>query len=196
MKRSVSTRLKKEGPNPSIELMALNNFKDLAEKCAKLGPKTFSLVTTDVVLDTVSKAKEEGYELHEKVRNNILMRHVNTLVSDKKFQTLVRIISPWESSEFDPAFPKLSGVSEVPSVRLTTFKSVLFEQVLLPLIRRGQEQADEIVLIVRECMEMDRQIDYVTLDAAGAVAMYEGTTIFQALEALATNGVYPAAEDT
>eukprot|EP00971_Amphidinium_carterae_P307174 6104701-Amphidinium_carterae.1 len=117
------------------------------------------------------------------------MREVNKLIADKEFRYLVQIISPWEATQFDQTLPKLSGVSETASVRLTTWKAVLFEQVLLPMLLRGEEQLSSVMLMTSECLTMIQAIDLVNLDTAGAVAMDEAAAIFEGIQALGTNAI-------
>eukprot|EP00971_Amphidinium_carterae_P352857 6492754-Amphidinium_carterae.3 len=189
LKRSVSTRLKKEGVNPSLEAIHLNAFKDLAVACAKLSPKTFGIVTGEEVQTTVSKVIEEGYTLPYKLKFNILMREVNRLIPERRFKSLVQIISPWAATKFDHTAPMLSGVSETASVRLTTWKAVLFEQVLLPMLLKGEDQLSAVLLVTNECLAMIHAIDMIDLDTAAAVAIDEAKTIFDGILALGTNAI-------
>ena len=195
LKRSVGSRVKKEGANLSVETIALVNFKNLAVAASSLGPKQFHTISSKDVLDTVAKVREEGYELPYKLKFNILMREVNKIAGEKKYSELVHIISPWASTKFEHTNPQLSGVSESASVRLTTFKAVLFEQLLLPMLMRGEEQADAVQVVASECLNMTKGIDFVSLDAAGAVAMDEVVAIFEGLQALGTSVVDPKFQD-
>eukprot|EP00971_Amphidinium_carterae_P077905 1541196-Amphidinium_carterae.1 len=106
------------------------------------------------------------------------MREVNKLIADKEFRYLVQIIQP-----------KLSGVSETASVRLTTWKAVLFELVLLPRLLREKEQLSSVLLVASECFTMIQAIDLVSLDTSEAVAMDEAAAIFEGIQALGTNAI-------
>eukprot|EP00971_Amphidinium_carterae_P109931 2177790-Amphidinium_carterae.1 len=188
-KRSVDTRLARDKDKPSIETMALNNFKALATACANLAPKTFHTVSSPLVLETVEKVMEEGYEMPYKLKFNMLMREVKRIADEKDYSVLVSVISPWSSEEFSPSNPKLSGVAESAQVRLATFKSVLFEQTLVPMLQQGEKGVQAILALAAEILKKNESVGYINLDDNEAVAMDECDAIFNALKALATNTV-------
>ena len=185
-KRSVGSRTKKEAANPSIEVLAMNSFKNLAVACSSLNPKNFHTMQTKEALDIVSKVVDEGYERPYRLKFNILMREVSKKLADKEYTAIVQLISPWESMPFDHTAPKLSGVAESASARLATFKAVLFEQVLIPMLMRGEDQAQAVLAVAHDCLQMSYQIDFVNLDSASAVAMDEVNAVFEGLKALGT----------
>eukprot|EP00971_Amphidinium_carterae_P322032 6401313-Amphidinium_carterae.1 len=188
-KRSVDTRLARDKDKPTIETMALNNFKTLATACANLGPKSFHTVPSPIVLETVEKVIDEGFELPYKLKFNILMREVKRIAAEKQYSVLVSVISPWSSEEFKPSHPKLAGVAESAQVRLATYKSVLFEQTLVPMLQEGEKSVEAILSLATECLKLNESVGFLNLDDHQALAMDEADAIFNGLTALATNTV-------
>eukprot|EP00971_Amphidinium_carterae_P350966 6491831-Amphidinium_carterae.2 len=180
-KRSVAAKVKKEGEDAGVDTLQLQVFKDLCVSCSLLGPLTFAEQSTENVHKTVSRALEEGVTLPYKLKFNILMREVNRLVKSQNHMALIGILSPWQSERFDYMHPKVSGLSETASVRLTTWRTCVFDKVLCPLLQKGEAELKTVLCICSVCIKLGEEVDPVNLDTATALALDEINCICLAL---------------
>eukprot|EP00971_Amphidinium_carterae_P327481 6458877-Amphidinium_carterae.3 len=188
-KRSVAARIKKEGEDAGVDTLQLQAFKDLCVASAMLAPATFAEQLTEDVHKTVNRALEEGVILPYKVKFNMLMREVNRLVKSQQYMALIPILSPWQCEPFDYKQPKVSGLSEAAGVRLTTWRTCVFEKVLCPLVRKGETELKTVLAICDVCMKLGEEVDPVNLDTAAALGLDEINCICLALLGAGSNTV-------
>ena len=115
---------------------------------------------------------------------NILMRQVNTMVAERRFQDLVAIISPWHSGLFDWRAPTVGSLADEESKKLAIYRKVVFENVLCKLVLKGEEQADMVQDLCHRLLAIGQSVDRVMLSAAAATTLSESETTWHCLTAL------------
>eukprot|EP00971_Amphidinium_carterae_P351806 6492286-Amphidinium_carterae.2 len=186
LKRSLKSKPRREDGNESMETLNLATYKNICEKHAKAGPENFNLQSDNDIKEVLQIVRDESLELPYKFKYNLLMRQARAWVNEKEFTKLMLTLNPWRYDHFNPEHPSLAGLSENSGVRLATFRAIVFEAAIGPLVLKGEEQASIVLHICKAILSDAEFVDQFELDSATAVGFDETVCICQALQCLIT----------
>eukprot|EP00971_Amphidinium_carterae_P335546 6471461-Amphidinium_carterae.5 len=175
-----------------MEGLQLKHFHGLCVACSKLAPKAFKDCPEDQLQKTLTLLEKEAYTMPTEFKENLFHRYFNMLHTERRYQTLLEFIEPWQEKPWSNLAPMLGGLFDVPAKRMTQYKKCLFTKVLGNLIMKGGEQSKVVLHICQMCIQMAARVDTVMLDDIGAVTYDEGQCIWQALVCIITDTLDPA----
>ena len=193
LQRAVQRRLAKE--STQVQGTLLNQYLKLVLQAKAVSPAYFSSCTTEDLHKVCQTLDSERVPFPPKFMLNILMRQVNTLVSEHRFEELVAIISPWETGLFDWKHPTLGCLADDELKKISIYRKIVFESVLCKLILRGEEQAGQVAKLCQKLLVIGSKVDRVMLEAPSAATLSESETAWHCLAALLSDAVNPDLEE-
>ena len=193
LQRAVGRRLAKE--ETQVEGLMLNQFLKIVQQAKLVSPGHFPSCSTEDLHKICASLGSEKIAFPPKFMLNILMRHVNTLVSEHRFQELVPINSPWHSGAFRWQLPILGALAGDEAKKMGIYRKVLFEGVLCKQILRGEEAGGVLQTLCGQLLDIGNEVDRIMLDAAAAATLSESEAAWHCLTALLSDDVEMARED-
>eukprot|EP00971_Amphidinium_carterae_P296705 5894053-Amphidinium_carterae.4 len=176
-----------EGSENKLESALLKNFFKLVQVCQKVSTADLQKTSEDDLNNWLQALRNEGQALPYTIQSQLLYRRSMQLLAEKKYPQLLTCINAFtETTTFDPFCPCLSGVeSSNVEQRLSTFREMVVEKLLLSLIKKGAAGASEVCTVAKLVMGLLAQVDLVALDDAAHKEYREQRVVWRTLIALA-----------
>eukprot|EP00959_Pyramimonas_sp_CCMP1952_P099622 2082738-Pyramimonas_sp.AAC.1 len=183
----------------SMEVALLSNVIKLAESAENLTPDRIKSTPLSELQPHIDKMIQENVMWPEAVQTALVTKRLQGAIGSKNWSSVVDICTPWRSdaqtAAFDPNDPRVATCGEKLVSKVQLFNNVVFEKVLIPLIRGGPDSVDEVVGLATHCCEAYRDVDLLEADNVIAAALDEWYTIWHSLIAMGSKGLHSESKD-
>eukprot|EP00971_Amphidinium_carterae_P349599 6491100-Amphidinium_carterae.3 len=180
LRRASERKLAKSQTRADGQLLAA--FLALVTKAHTLSPNKLVSADESEIGTTLDKLKSEGVVPPESLKYALVVKRVTRLVQEGKYKEMVQAASPFTDVEWDHAYPALAALER--TKRISTWKKLLFQDTLSPLISSGESSAGRVLTLIKCCLEDMDAVDPVEIETSLASALEEGQSVFRAIQEL------------
>eukprot|EP00971_Amphidinium_carterae_P320830 6377465-Amphidinium_carterae.1 len=156
----------------TVEATLLNNYSKLVKGCMQLSPTLLKTVSDSDLAKQLEILESEDIPLTPTLQFNLLMRRVNTAVTEHRFHEVVAMLNPWREESFSWRSPTLAGLSAEPN-KFATFRNTIFNDVLCKQLLEGEAKSVLVKQICLQCIEMAGMVDLVSMETQAAKMLSE-----------------------
>eukprot|EP00971_Amphidinium_carterae_P325534 6455852-Amphidinium_carterae.2 len=132
--------------------------------------------------DQLAILTEEQAIIPQAMRLQLLTRRTVELKEKQDWSALMYTIDPVGQGEWDSFKPQAKAMDCDQMTKLSTFASVAFIDVLLPILEKGGAFAREVLQLCDVCLEYYDDLDYAECDLSVASTMTEALSIWKAIK--------------
>ena len=187
LRKSIIRKFQK--PETKLDGQLLQNWQKYVNAALALAPGNFAALNNEDLQKTITFLSSEVSQFPDKTKTLIVCRRLTTLLSERKFEEMLDVLSPWVPDDFNPQHPAVSGVSAESGKRLAIWKRMLFAEAICKFIEEGERGQLAVQQLCRLCLEKTRTIDMIDLDNSSALGLEEGKTVWRALLALLSSSL-------
>ena len=183
-----------EAPVNCPKVARLKNFMKVVEAAVQLQPASIPSLSRDEYDGIVALVHKEKPEYPLLVQTAMVKRRLLELSAKRDYTAFVESINPWQELTFDPFVCKLGGLSCTVTEKMVVYCEVVFKEVLVNEINKGQDSATTMLSILDLLICLMSEVDTVTLSHEDATILEECNETCLALHSVVGDSLDPDRE--
>lgn len=137
----------------------------------------------------LSVLEHNGVVFPPDVQRALLSRRLGSISAATDLKNLLEVVNPFKTEKFCATAPTVSNLDMDSGHKLATFQQVVFQELMLDLISKGEPMAEKALELAQLAKDILEGVDLVALNDADAATVAESLSICDGVIGVATNTV-------